>query len=84
MAENPAGVNLKELTIPPDAVAVILVTLSAAQKIQVAGSLDQKLIAVGMLDIAKQAIYAHHKKLEEGGPRIHQPLGVLDPSKLRV
>ena len=44
----------------------LVITLQPNGHIQVQGPLDNKLACYGMLEMAKEAISAHHRKVAEG------------------
>ena len=58
--------------------AQIVITLDAQGRCNVQGNIDNKLIAYGMLDLAKEAISEHHKRQ---GPGI-VPASAADAARL--
>ena len=54
--------------------AQITITVSDTGALQVSGSIDNTLLAFGMLEAAKEAIVEHHKQME----RKVRPAGIDD------
>lgn len=57
----------QSIPIPPDAVAVIFITMNAAGEINVAGSIEQKMASIAMLEIAKHSVFKYHDDAESRG-----------------
>jgi hypothetical protein len=56
----------QSLVIPPDAQLAILVILTAGGQVSVAGTIDSKVAALGLLEVAKGAISQHVDELAKG------------------
>jgi hypothetical protein len=55
-----------QLSIPDDAQLAILIVLQADGQVAVAGTIDNKVPALGLLEVAKQAICTHVDQLAAG------------------
>lgn len=56
-----------------NAVASIVITLTDQGQVAVSGNIDNKLAALGLIEVGKQAVIDMHRKNEEGGGRIITP-----------
>lgn len=56
----------------------LVITMGANGALNVSGPIQNKLLAYGMLEMAREAIYQHHKDNE----RLVQPAGVQIPENV--